>query len=167
MDVQIREMKDRDTFIWAEMRAQLWPDDASQAHAEATGKIIQDKDIWGFIAEISRGDPAGFAEVAMRKYANGCESQPVPFLEGIWVNPQFRRQAVGMRLIEHLAAFVIARRFHEIGSDTQIDNRTSQVAHPGWGFSETERVVYFRKMWNISHRSSLTTAGTVVQPLVS
>ncbi|MDE2166295.1 MAG: GNAT family N-acetyltransferase [Alphaproteobacteria bacterium] len=152
MDFVIREMKDRDKLVWAEMRAQLWPDEASQAHAEAIDKVLQDKDVWGFIAETSYAAPAGFAEVALRKYANGCESQPVPFLEGIWVNPQFRRQGVGRRLLKHLEAFLAARGFHEIGSDTQIDNRISQAAHLGWGFSETERVVYFRKIWNIAHR---------------
>ena len=35
--------------------------------------------------------------------------------------------------------------FREIGSDTPLDNRASQDAHRGWGFAETERVVYFRK----------------------
>jgi aminoglycoside 6'-N-acetyltransferase I len=153
VDIRIR----RDKPIWAGMRARLWPDDASQAHAQATDRSLQGKDIWSFIAETSRADPPRFAEVVLRKYANGCGSMRmaanlsrVPFVEGIWVNPQFRRQGVGMRLIEHLAALVIARGFHEIGSDTR-----STIGHRrphGWGFSETERAVYFAKIWDISHR---------------
>jgi aminoglycoside 6'-N-acetyltransferase I len=97
---------------------------------------------------------AGFAELAIRKYANGCETRPVPFVEGIWVKPQFRRQGVGARLIGHVEAFVMARGFREIGSDTLIDNRTSQAAHLAWGFFETERVVYFRKV--LTHLAVLT-----------
>ncbi len=82
---------------------------------------------------------------AIRAYANGCESQPVPFLEGIWVNAQFRRQGIGAGLIKHIEAFLLARGFWELGSDTPIDNDSSQAAHLGWEFSETERVIYFRK----------------------
>ena len=39
-----------------------------------------------------------------------------------------------------------ARGFREIGSDALLDNRASHAAHAGWGFAETERVVYFRKV---------------------
>jgi aminoglycoside 6'-N-acetyltransferase I len=74
------------------------------------------------------------------------DSQPVPFLEGIFVRPQFRRLGVGARLIAHIEDFVAARGFHELGSDALIDNHESHAAHRGWGFSEMERVVYFRKI---------------------
>jgi len=39
-----------------------------------------------------------------------------------------------------------ARGFAEIGSDADIANSASHAAHRGWGFVETERVVYFRKV---------------------
>lgn len=145
-------MMGRDKLIWAEMRAQLWPDEGPRAHAEAVNRMLRDHDVCSFIAETPGGAGVGFAEVALRKYANGCEYQPVPFLEGIWVDPQFRRQGVATRLLRHLEAFLIARGFREIGSDTQIDNHSSQAAHIGWGFLETERVVYFRKVLNVSYR---------------
>jgi aminoglycoside 6'-N-acetyltransferase I len=41
--------------------------------------------------------------------------------------------------------FVLARGYREIGSDAELHNVQSHAAHLGWGFSETERVVYFRK----------------------
>jgi aminoglycoside 6'-N-acetyltransferase I len=56
-----------------------------------------------------------------------------------------RRRGIGAGLIKHVEAFLVARGFCELGSDTQIDNGASQAAHLGWNFSETERVVYFRK----------------------
>ena len=145
MTVTIREMGVPDRATWTDMRASLWPDEPPQAHERGIESMLGSKDAWGFIAETVDGTPAGFAEVAIRQYANGCESQPVPFLEGIWVKPQFRRQGIGARLIEHVDAFLAARGFREMGSDTQIDNSASQAAHMGWGFCETERVVYFRK----------------------
>ena len=100
----------------------------------------------GFRGEAPDGNAIGFAEVSIRRSANGCDSQPVPFVEGIWVDPQFRLRGIGAQLIAHIEAFVTARGFHELGSDALIDNTASHAAHRGWGFAETERVIYFRKL---------------------
>jgi aminoglycoside 6'-N-acetyltransferase I len=128
------------------MRAALWPDDAEQTHAAEIDQLLGGENAWNFIAETADGLPVGFAEMALRPYANGCDTRPVPFLEGIWVEPQWRRRGVGARLVEHLEQFLTARGYHELGSDALIDNTTSHAAHRGWGFAETERVVYFRKV---------------------
>ncbi len=145
MTCTVREMNSHDRATWAQMRAALRPDEAPQAGVEGIDEILGADDAWGFVAETAEGVPAGFAEVAIRKYANGCETMPVPFLEGIWVAAQFRRHGIGARLIEHVETFLAARGYREIGSDTRLDNSVSQAAHVAWGFSETERVVYFRK----------------------
>jgi aminoglycoside 6'-N-acetyltransferase I len=134
-----------DRWAWAEMRAALWPEESHQTHAEEVDRLLGSEDTWGLIAETNDGAPVGFAEIAIRKYANGCTTRPVPFLEGIWVKAEFRRQGVGARLIESAAAFLSNRGYREIGSDAEIENRDSHAAHAGWGFTETERVVYFRK----------------------
>ncbi|HEY1504826.1 MAG TPA: GNAT family N-acetyltransferase [Stellaceae bacterium] len=126
------------------MRVALWPEEDAEAHGRGIDALLARGDAWGFIAEIE-GAAAGFAEVAIRPYANGCDSQPVAFLEGIWVAESARRRGVGAHLIAHLEAFLRARDFTELGSDTPLDNLASQDAHRGWGFAETERVVYFRK----------------------
>ena len=138
-------MNAADRGAWALMRRALWPEESAQAHGEWIDVILRGGEAWGFLAETGDGAPAGFAEVAIRKYANGCESMPVPFLEGIWVRDDLRRQGIGQALISHVAAFLAARGFIEFGSDSQIDNSVAHASHRGWGFSETERVVYFRK----------------------
>ena len=145
MKVTARQTNGFDRAAWATMRAALWPEATAEAHAREIEQILGSDDTWGFIAEMIDATPAGFAEVSIRKFANGCETQPVPFLEGIWVEPPLRRQGISRRLIEHVEAFVKARGFREIGSDALLDNEASHAAHRGWGFSETERVVYFRK----------------------
>jgi aminoglycoside 6'-N-acetyltransferase I len=145
MTFNVRQMTASDAAAWAGMRAALWPDDPPSAHLRAIAAILADGDAWGFIAETADRAPAAFAEVSIRKYANGCDSAPVPFLEGIFVKPDLRRQGAGARLIAHVQTFLTARGFGELGSDALIDNHDSHAAHRGWGFSETERVVYFRK----------------------
>ncbi len=143
--VTVRQMNESDLRAWASMRAALWPEASAEAHAREIEQILPSDDTWGFIAETTDAAPAGFAELSIRKFANGCETQPVPFLEGIWVEPPLRRRGIGRLLVRHVEAFAAARGFREIGSDALLDNEASHAAHRGWGFSETERVVYFRK----------------------
>jgi aminoglycoside 6'-N-acetyltransferase I len=101
MRITVREMDTKDRAAWAKMRFALWPDDTPQAHAEAIGELLESDGNWGFIAEMPNGESAGFAEVAIRKYANGCDTRPVGFLEGIWVKPELRRRGIGASLIGH------------------------------------------------------------------
>jgi aminoglycoside 6'-N-acetyltransferase I len=145
MEISVREMVPADRAAWTDMRAALWPDEDREILAEEVDRMLSGADTWGFIAETGARQPAGFAEISVRKYANGCETQPVPFLEGIWAAPKFRRQGIGATLIRHIEAFLIARGYRELGSDALLDNTISHQSHRGWGFSETERVVYFRK----------------------
>jgi aminoglycoside 6'-N-acetyltransferase I len=139
-------MDANDRAIWLDMRIALWPDETPRDHAEMIDEMLSGGDAWGLVAEAADGAAIGFAEIAERKYANGCDTRPVAFLEGVWVKPQFRRRGIGARLIAQAQTFLAARGFRELGSDTQIDNHSSQAAHLAWGFSETERVVYFRKV---------------------
>lgn len=142
----IRQLRSVDRAAWLAMRTALWPEAAAADHEHDVERVLGSDGEWGFIAEIA-GEPIAFAEVAIRKYANGCESQPVPFLEGIWVDPRYRRQGVGRALIAHIERFLRPRGFHEWGSDALIENVSSHAAHAAWGFVETERVVCFRKVF--------------------
>jgi aminoglycoside 6'-N-acetyltransferase I len=145
MTIRLRQMSPLDLSAWAEMRARLWPEGCVAEHTKDIADILGSEDYWGFLAETSDGAPVGFAEVAIRKYANGCETRPVAFLEGVWVAPELRRQRVGARLVQHVEEFVRRRGFREIGSDALADNEVGIASHCRWGFAETERVVYFRK----------------------
>jgi aminoglycoside 6'-N-acetyltransferase I len=144
MDIRVRLMGIGDRSAWAEMRAALWPEETAEEHARGIDELLRGERAWGFIAEVD-GAPAGFAELAIRDYANGCASRPVPFLEGIFVGREFRRRGIGARLVAHVERFAAAHGFTEIGSDTEIANSASHASHRSWGFVETERVVYYRK----------------------
>jgi aminoglycoside 6'-N-acetyltransferase I len=150
MRFTVREMGAAVQRVWAEMRAELWPGESLRAHATAIDKLLASGESWGFIAETPDGAAVGFAEISVRKYVNGCDTRPVAFLEGIWVQARFRRRGIGARLLLNAEAFATARGFRELGSDALLDNTGSHAAHLAWGFSETERVVYFRKILNAS-----------------
>lgn len=142
----IRELDARragDLALWAEGAAALWSDATAADHA-AEIAATAGPERRAFAAE-GPGGLAGLAEIGLRTHANGCESRPVPFLEGVWVAPGARRRGVGVALMAHVEQLLRAAGHREIGSDVLIDNAGSLAAHAAWGFVEVERVVCLRK----------------------
>src|SRR5215467_12989384 len=62
MEFIVRQMGASDRAIWAEMRTALWPDETPPTHAKMVDELLADGD---------SGIAVGFAEIAVRKYANG------------------------------------------------------------------------------------------------
>jgi aminoglycoside 6'-N-acetyltransferase I len=143
-DVTLRRATKNDIPVWARMRNRLWPETSTRDHVRELRQSIKDKKFKAWIA-YGRDVPIGFAELYIRPFANGCLGKPVPFLEGIWVNAEHRRSGVGKALVDAVFRWAQKRGYEEIGSDANIQNTVSHQCHLGWGFMETERVVYFRK----------------------
>jgi len=130
------------------MRAALWPDEDAAELVEDTSAWLgeADPDQVAFVAERGDGNGlCGFAEVSVRRYADGVDEAPCAFLEGWWVDDDVRRTGVGRALIEAVEEWARGRGFTELGSDALLDNTLSHTAHRALGFEERERVVYFRK----------------------
>lgn len=145
MSIIVRKMRQTDTAVWATMRVKLWDRLSLEEHTGDIERMLGSNKRFGYVALLGDQQPVGFAEICIREYANGCTDQPVPFLEGVWVDPKHRRQGVGSALIARIGEDLVADGFHEICSDAEIRNRRSHQAHSNWGFHETARVVYFRK----------------------
>ena len=146
MPVLIRKMSEADSSNWANMRFKVWDSLSIDEHLGDIKKLLEGGiKRTGYMAIINDKQPAGFAEVCIREYANGCTAQPVPFLEGIWITPKHRHSGIGRAFIEKITADLITQGFCELCSDAHIKNTKSHRAHENWGFDETDRVVYFRK----------------------
>jgi aminoglycoside 6'-N-acetyltransferase I len=124
------------------MCAALWPEhtDADLAAWLARGDAAA-----VFVAEAGPGRLCGFAEVGERTYADCCDTSPVAYLEGWYVDADVRGQSVGRRLIRAVEEWARSRGYRELASDTHLENTGSQRAHARLGFEETERLVLFRK----------------------
>jgi aminoglycoside 6'-N-acetyltransferase I len=125
------------------LRRRLWPGPAEEHRLEVERQFLR-RDAFAVLAWRD-GAPLGFAEASLRRYANGCEESPVPFLEGLWVTPKARREGVGRALVGEVERWARARGFRELCSDALLENRPSQAAHRAYGFRAVERVVCFRK----------------------
>ena len=88
----------------------------------------------------------GFIEASVRRdYVNGSETSPVVFVEGLYVTPERRHRGVARALVAAVESWGKAQGLRELASDALLDNTQSHAMHQALGFSETERVVYFRK----------------------
>jgi len=141
MTVVIRPYAPADYAEWRRMRTALWPgqteDDMAAWLARSDTAVI--------VAVRATGSLCGFVEVGERTNADGCESGPVPYVEGWWVDADVRRQRIGARLIEAVESFARSRGYRELASDTETHNVISQRAHERLGFVELDRVVLYRK----------------------
>jgi len=129
------------------MRAALWPDEDPDllAHETMTHFGADKPKQIVLVAEGATGALVGMLELSLRSYAEGCNSSPVPFVEGWYVAAEARMQGVGRSLMEGAERWALSRGFTEIASDTQLANGASQDAHAKLGFGEVERLVAFRK----------------------
>jgi aminoglycoside 6'-N-acetyltransferase I len=143
--VKIREIVESDRADCVRLREALWPgslldhDTETRKHFENPPKapVI-------FVAE-DNGRIVGFLELDYRKYAPGCRSSPLPFIEGWYVEPGLQRRGIGRALIEAAEACARVAGHNEIASDTEIANADGIAAHIALGYEEVERVVCFRR----------------------
>ena len=145
--LQIRAYRATDHGEWQRLRRALWPGETPEAELADMAAWLARPNTEVLVAERPDGAGlAGFAEVGMRAYADGCETSPVAYLEGWYVDADVRRQGVGAALVRGAEAWARGQGFRELASDTHLDNVVSQRAHHALGFEEVDRVVEYRKM---------------------
>ena len=148
--MRVRPVEARDLADWIAMRRDLWPDEDKTDLAKEAEKFVRDGKALGLAAVLTSEDEngalTGFVEIGLRDYVDGCDSSPVPFVEGWYVSPQARRAGVGRALIAATEAWSLDRGYTEVGSDALLENSVSEQAHTALGFEEVERAIRFRKI---------------------
>ena len=130
---------------WLALRIALWPEGSETEHLAGMADTLA-RDHYVRLAVTASGAAIGFVEAARRvDYVNGTTSSPVAFLEGLYVEPGWRRRGVARALVESVAAWALGQGLSELASDSLLDNDAAHAAHRALGFEETERVVYFRR----------------------
>ena len=144
----IRAVEFGDAASWALLRSRLWQSaDANELAAEARDFLAgATLPTIAAVAIAEEGATAvGFLELAVRSFSDGCESMPVPHVEGWYVEPSARKSGVGRALMAWAENWAREHGFTELASDTEPWNEPSIAAHARCGFRETERLVKFCK----------------------
>jgi aminoglycoside 6'-N-acetyltransferase I len=146
--VSIRVRIPDDDMEWLRLRSALWPDlDAQTQRSEMANWLARSDAVVFFAVRPDGAGLAGFAEVGARSFADGCETSPVAYLEGWYVDVDMRRRGLGRALVQAAETWARAQGFREFASDAELDNVESQRAHVAIGFPEVGRsVLYLKKL---------------------
>ena len=142
----VRPVEKSDWQEWLRMRCLLWPSTSVAEHEnEMSAYFMRGEGFLTWVAEKSDKRMMGFLEASIREVAEGCDTRNVGYVEGWYVEPDFRRTGVGRLLVSHAAQWARARGCKEMGSDSELENEISLKTHLGLGFEETSRLIHFRK----------------------
>ncbi len=146
MEIRAAVASDFDAVL--RLRQMLWADSS----ADEVRRMLAGSYLVGglpaaiLLAVLPGGTVAGFVELSVRSYADGCDPvRPVGYLEGWFVDPAWRRQRIGAALVRAAEKWARAHGCAEMASDTWLDNAEAQSAHAALGFEEVDRCVHYRR----------------------
>lgn len=145
--IAIRIVTESDLNEWLRLRKLLWDENADEDHRREMFEIIGHNETQLVaVADAGQGRLVGFLEASIRPFAEDCLTDFVGYLEGWYVEPEYRRSGIGRRLVAFAEQWARAKGCSEMGSDSEIGNETSVSAHLGLGYQITSRLVHFRKL---------------------
>ena len=144
-DITIRRATPADKPEWLRMRLLLWPDGTPEGFSREMDDLLSDPLTPAFVAVRPNDMLGGFLEAGTRKYAEGCDTSPVGYIEGWYVDEDLRGKGIGKALVKAAEDWTRLQGLTEMASDTWLDNEVSIQAHLKMGYEETERLVHFAK----------------------
>lgn len=143
----VRPVRPEDWSEWLRMRSALWPHCSRGEHeSEMAGILSNQTSETAFVSGRSEGGLCGFIEIAIRPFAEGCETRPVGYIEGWYVDPDSRWRGVGKSLVFAAEQWARSKDSKEMASDTEVSNLDGEEAHRRLGYTECSRLVHFKKV---------------------
>ena len=142
--MEIRKATPSDNAILAELASCMWSATADELLDEFA-TLTASPEAACFLS-FDGEKPIGFAQCQLRHdYVEGCETSPVGFLEGVYVDDAHRRSGVARALLSACENWAKSVGCTEFASDCEIDNLDSLAWHLKNGFDETGRTIWFAK----------------------
>jgi len=108
-------------------------------------EIIDSNDAVFYIIT-KEGQPVGFAQCQLRyDYVEGTESNPVGYLEGIYIQEEYRNNGYAQKLLLECEKWALEKGCQEFASDCELSNDVSLKFHLNMGFTEANRIICFTK----------------------
>lgn len=144
--IEIRPLEERDLSEWFRLRKGLWDELTEDEHKMEMLQIFDHTDTQlVVVADTGSGRLAGFLEASIRPYVEDCHSDNVGYLEGWFVDAEFRGRGIGRALVRAAEEWARRKGSTEMASDAEIGNEVSLKAHERLGYVETSRLVHLRK----------------------
>lgn len=141
----IQRATEQDAAVLAGLALMLWDGhDAAELREEFT-ELLRSEEAACFLA-YEAGVPVGFAQCQLRHdYVEGTKTSPVGYLEGIFVQPEFRHRGLAKQLLGACESWAKEKGCTEFASDCELGNDASLDFHLSMGFAEANRIVCFTK----------------------
>jgi aminoglycoside 6'-N-acetyltransferase I len=144
MEITIRRAAQEDKAEWFHMRKGIWPEAPDEyLDFDMDDILVSDEDVVFFA--LVEDKPVGMIEARIRDYGEGCETSPVGYLEGWFVQEAYRGKGVAGALTQAAENWAREKGCTEMASDTWLDNEASIRAHVKMGYYEVERLVHYVK----------------------
>jgi len=142
----IRKIKKEDFNAWLEMGLMLWPKHSKAELKKEFEDFLKSKYEVTFICKDAEDNYVGFINLSLKhEYVPGATSSPVGYIEGIFIKEQYRKKGVARKLIDVGEEWAKSNGCNEIGSDTELHNKSSKVFHKKVGFKDEDILVHFIK----------------------
>lgn len=134
-----------DAVVVAKLAIQMWEDNSIEGLTEEFIELIEKDDAQIFIKFVEN-KAVGFAQCQLRyDYVEGTENSPVGYLEGIFVEEEYRGKGFAKELLSECQKWAKEKGCLEFASDCELDNVTSLKFHMAMGFEEANRIICFTK----------------------
>lgn len=121
----------------------LWPNSGTLYEEMKEYLIAEEKAAFLFWKQTN---PVGLALCSPRsEYVEGTKDSPVGYLEGIYVEEDFRGKNIAAALLSSCEEWAKQRGCREFASDCELDNPASLAFHLHTGFEEANRIICFVK----------------------
>lgn len=141
----VREATKADALALAELAIKMWSDNTILGLQSEFLDIICSDNAVCFIKYVDNIE-VGFAQCQLRNdYVEGTDTSPVGYLEGIFVEEEYRHKGYAKELLSKCEKWVKEKHCTEFASDCEIDNDISLEFHLSMGFEETNRIICFKK----------------------
>jgi aminoglycoside 6'-N-acetyltransferase I len=142
----VRQIQQKDFSEWFRLRKSLWDESSDEEHRVEMLDIFEHNETQlVIVAETDTGRLIGFLEASIRPFVEDCHTDHVGYLEGWFVEPQFRQHGIGRILVQSAENWARNKGCEEMASDSEMGNDLSLKAHLNLGYEETSRLVHLRK----------------------
>jgi aminoglycoside 6'-N-acetyltransferase I len=143
--LDIKKATKEDALILAGLAIQMWHSHSISELQAKFEDLIYNVNAVCFIKYVNN-KAIGFVQCQLRNdYVEGTSTSPVGYLEGIFIQEEYRHSGYAKELLLECEKWVKEKHCTEFASDCELDNDISLEFHLSMGFKEANRIICFRK----------------------